>query len=87
MKYSGMTNYSITFMEKKVSVMAKFFPDGEMEWTVFDVETDHLNLLDELLHENFDNEITDLIWQAHEATAKEYEMEQRLSDHEIRMVS
>ena len=87
MRYEGMTRYSITFMKRQIDVMAKVYPDGEMEWAVFDVETDHLNLLDELLHENHDNEITDLIWQAHEEACKEYEMEQRLSSHEIRMVS
>lgn len=62
------------------------YTEDEIEWQVFGADTPHLNLLDTLLHENYNDEINDLIIKDVEEKSKEYEMEQRLSDHEVRLV-
>ena len=65
-----------------VDISVDSFEEDEIEWHVTDIGTSHLNLLNTLLHEIYNDEICELILGIMTEKENEAEMERQLTIYE-----
>lgn len=71
---------TIDFEDCSIDITVIYADEDEIDWEVFDTETDHNKLLNKLLHEHLDDDMQSLIYEAMEEAEKEAELERQLSD-------
>ena len=70
----------VIFDGKELDIEVSYYSEDEIEWSVFDVPTQHIDLLNNILHDHYDSEIESLIVDAIEELQKDNEMEAQLSN-------